>query len=272
MEFFDNNQQLEEIDVEQERQNQLTEIGTHFQQIRLAKELDLEIISHKIHIPISLLNAIENANLSKLPEPIFIKQLLKKYAEFLQITDEKVKNEIDDFNTTKIQSKSQKINLTNYWPFRGINFNSKSLYILYGILLLFSIRSLSSFLQPSQLITNKSLNQLDVIETNNSNSSNKPELVKAVETKNKSSSIAQQLVLKVTIEEECWVRVTADGKKIYEGTLNKGDKQEWIAKENLTIRAGNAGGLIFSLNDGQPQKLGKLWQVEEINFELPKQS
>ncbi len=77
MKFLKTNsvKEIETVNVEEERQIQLDQIGLALQQAREAQNIDLEVISGQLHIPISLLNAIETADFTKLPEPIFIKQM-----------------------------------------------------------------------------------------------------------------------------------------------------------------------------------------------------
>lgn len=278
MKFFRKDQAKEEVDFAQIRQEQLTKIGENLRVIRQRKNLDLEIIASQIHIPISILNALENGDLNKLPEPVFIKQLLRKYANFLNLQSEEINHLIDNFNT-EINHKKDNGFYHRWQPlsiFRIINFSPKNLYILYIILIFLSIKSLSNFLQSSQFITNNQINKLDVIETNNgvdNPSSKSPQAIPAVETKTQEKPpIPESLTLKVSVEDECWVRVIVDGKTVFEGILNEGLEKEWTAQEKLTIRAGNAGGLAFTLNEGQTKKLGELGQVEEVTFELPKRS
>lgn len=277
MKFFPRNQVKEIVDFEQQRQDQLNQIGLALQQARQAKKLDLKDVSSELHLPISSLIALENANLNKLPEPIFVKQILQKYADYLNFNNLEIKEMISNF-TTKSQVKHQTKTWQLFSPFKRINFNTKNLYIPYIVLLLLSIKSLSSLLESSQFITNNNLNlsQPNIIETNkleNLLKSEQPEVIEAIETKSKEQqSLGEELVLKITIEEECWLKVIVDGKQVFMGILSKGEQREWTAKEKLTIRAGNAGGLSFSLNEEKAKKLGKSGQVEEITFELPKRS
>lgn len=66
--------------------------------------------------------------------------------------------------------------------------------------------------------------------------------------------------------EECWTQVTADGKRIYEGTPKKDESFTWEAQETLAIKAGNAGAMDVTWN-GQPQgKLGKKGDVVTKTF------
>ncbi|MEB3182071.1 MAG: RodZ domain-containing protein [Nostocaceae cyanobacterium] len=70
----------------------------------------------------------------------------------------------------------------------------------------------------------------------------------------------------VDVKGDSWVRVVADGKTVFEGTLSKGKQQAWTANKKLTIRSGNAGAVYVAFNHKQATDLGKEGQVEEVTF------
>lgn len=73
----------------------------------------------------------------------------------------------------------------------------------------------------------------------------------------------------VAITSAAWLRVTADGKIVYEGTLQPGEKKDWVAQQTLEVLSGNAGGTLLTVNGSQPAPMGgpgvvvrKLWLVK----------
>ncbi len=73
-----------------------------------------------------------------------------------------------------------------------------------------------------------------------------------------------EAVLRITAP--CWLLVTADGNRVYEGTLNTGATRTFTATRELRIRMGNAGGVQVTLNgqalgvQGQPgQVVTQTW-------------
>ncbi|MCR5438967.1 MAG: DUF4115 domain-containing protein [Selenomonas sp.] len=70
-----------------------------------------------------------------------------------------------------------------------------------------------------------------------------------------------EVVAKVT--DACWTQVKADGKTVYEGTLQKGKTETWKAKEKLVIVAGNAGAVELKINGKDSGKMGAQGQVAE---------
>ncbi|MBE3574082.1 MAG: DUF4115 domain-containing protein [Firmicutes bacterium] len=61
--------------------------------------------------------------------------------------------------------------------------------------------------------------------------------------------------LSVTAVGRCWVRVIADGRLVYERTLEAGSQAQWQAARDLTVRFGNPQGVRVLLNQ---QDLGGL--------------
>lgn len=261
-----------EINFEQQRQEKLSEISLCLQEFRQHKNLSIEQISNEIHIPVRLINAIENSNLSELPEPVYTRELLRKYANYLGLNGDDFADhfniEVNKINHSKPQNKIS-FGLSRWLV------NPIYLYVAYIFLTFVSVKTLANFLETSPLATN-SITQNQITEVNlpshkllknNSSASVIPVMQKKEDLPKK----PDKLMVKVTVQDECWVRVTLDGKK-FEQLLNKGEKYEWVAKQNLTIRAGNAGGLLVMFNEEKPKPLGKLGQVEEVTYELPSSS
>lgn len=68
----------------------------------------------------------------------------------------------------------------------------------------------------------------------------------------------------VKLEGSSWLEVRADGKKLYEGILGKGEQKTWTAKQQITLRSGNAGAVSWSKDGKSFQPLGSPGQVKEV--------
>lgn len=68
------------------------------------------------------------------------------------------------------------------------------------------------------------------------------------------------------VQDDSWMRVTADGKVQFEGILSKGTKQSWTAKERIVIRSGNAGAVLVSVNKKEAKPLGETGKVAQVTF------
>ncbi|BAU11533.1 hypothetical protein LEP3755_20320 [Leptolyngbya sp. NIES-3755] len=63
------------------QKEQLKAIGTRLGEERQKKSISLEEIAAKTYIPQRLLSAIEDANLDRLPEPVFVQGFIRRYAD-----------------------------------------------------------------------------------------------------------------------------------------------------------------------------------------------
>lgn len=76
----------------------------------------------------------------------------------------------------------------------------------------------------------------------------------------------QGLVLKATVRERTWVRVTIDNEKPKEYTLNPGSQPEWRAQKGFELLIGNAGGIDLELNGNKLGRPGRRGQVVKLRL------
>jgi|SRR5579863_2754954 cytoskeletal protein RodZ len=74
-------------------------------------------------------------------------------------------------------------------------------------------------------------------------------------------SQVQGVDLRLETTQACWLSVTVDGKRVVYDTLPKGAVREFHAEREINLRAGNAGGIVATI-DGKP--LGTLGQVGQV--------
>lgn len=72
---------------------------------------------------------------------------------------------------------------------------------------------------------------------------------------------AKPVVIEAKFISRSWVQVIVDGKQIYEGIPETGKSMTWQAEQQMTLKAGNAGGVELSYNG---QSLGKLGGNGEV--------
>lgn len=67
---------------------------------------------------------------------------------------------------------------------------------------------------------------------------------------------AQKLILDLSFRLETWIQVFADGLLVIDGTKYPGESVQVEAEKELLIHTGNAGGVIYSINDNKGISLG----------------
>jgi cytoskeletal protein RodZ len=84
------------------------------------------------------------------------------------------------------------------------------------------------------------------------------------------TSASQQagVVLRISVTQPCWLAVTVDGKRVLYSTLPTGSVREFRADREITLRAGNAGGVVATIDGKDIGSLGRVGQVEDRVFAI----
>ncbi len=81
-----------------------------------------------------------------------------------------------------------------------------------------------------------------------------------------STPVESPVEVTLELQGESWVRVKADGKTMFVGTLKKGDRKTWTANKQLTVRSGNAGAVLVSANKSEQKPLGDIGKIKTVTF------
>jgi len=251
------------ISLEQQRSEKLAEMGAQLSASRQEKGLSLEEVVILTKIPQRLLQAIEEGNLNDLPEPVYIKGFIRQFADALGF------NGAEFASTFPISSQpvnTQAIGKTSpLGQLRPIH-----LYFLYIFIIVCTVNGLSQLLNNAALQVNNSQSQPEsqkeyVVKPE---PTQPKELAKAQPVSDTLSSAqeVQPVQIGVTLKASSWIRVVADGKTEFEGTLPEGTYRTWRAREQLTVKTDNAGGVLMSVNQQKAKEMGEPGKVEEIKI------
>ncbi|HIK32581.1 MAG TPA: helix-turn-helix domain-containing protein [Oscillatoriales cyanobacterium M59_W2019_021] len=240
----------------------LAELGDRLYQVRQSQMLSLDDVAARTLIAPKVLGAIETGNLAELPEPVYVRGFIRRFADALGLDG-------TEFASQFPISKVDRPKPSNWQTSPAAQLRPLHLYMLYVGLVVFSISSLSHSMNssrsdtPSPSADSNTVEAPSKSETPKSNATAKPQakMVSAQTAPPKS----QKVQVEITVTEASWISVTSDGKVAFEGTLSEG-KHTWEANEQLTISAGNAGGILITHNGSQAKKMGELGAVEEVTF------
>ena len=245
----------------QERAAKLASMGAELRRLRLEQSRSLQEVSAQTMIRSSQLQAIEEGRLEQLPEPVYVRGFLLRFANALGLDGYAFSR---DFPIGQQDSRHRK---RFYWGDLLAIFQLRSihLYVLYLLLIVVSVRGLSQQLSRSG------------VQANNSGSKSEPAAMPAPNkepargdelalTQPANAATAKPVRVGLTFKEKSWVRIVADGKTEFEGTLLPGTQRTWEASRQLVVRAGNAGGVLVKVNNGQAKQMGDPDTVEEITI------
>jgi cytoskeletal protein RodZ len=247
------------INPQQEQKEKLIEIGSYLYKVRTQKGISLKLIEAKTQIPVRLLRAIEKADLDSLPEPVYIRGLIKQFAEILGLDGTEIANSFP--TDLKIKQGNSRF----LWRLPSWQLRSFHLYFLYIVLVIFSVRGISNVLKQSVPEIAIAPQPQPIVRPSPTHKPKPtPKATKPVSNPQKSQ--AKPVVVDIKINDTSWLAIVADGKTVFQGNLPKGSQRTWTAQKQLTINAGNAGGVVVMFNDEQPKPLGKLGQVTTITY------
>jgi len=239
---------------------QLLALGDMLRQARLSQGRSLQEVAHSTLIRQPLLDALETANMAELPEPVYVRGLLRRYGDALGLDGETLASQYFARPTTRKSTQ---------WRF-GLPQPQLRPFHLYGayiLLIAVSVSGLSYLLQRTApeaaappLLDPAAVEQLMPEQT-----APQPQTEPAAEPQ-QPLPLDSPVVVQMELTEQSWVRIVADGQTEFEGILQQGDSRSLSAEQSITIRAGNAGGVVVSHNASTPEAMGKPGTVAERTF------
>jgi cytoskeletal protein RodZ len=238
------------LESEQERSERLAQLGAHLRQVRQQHGLTLEQVAAQILIQPSLLHALEEGDLNALPEPVYIRGLLRRVADTLGL------NGAEFAQAFPIPSASL--------PVVGVKTTVPApslrpihLYLLYIGVVAAAVAGLSLLMRgggsSSEVANSPPPTVSPTLRPNRPSPSPSPTPISGVQ-------------VAVTAKENSWLTVEVDGKNVFEKEIAAGTQQTWKAKETLYLRAGNAGGVVVSYNGAPAKPMGQPGAVEEVTY------
>jgi cytoskeletal protein RodZ len=259
--------------LQDNQKEQLQEISKYLRQVREAKSMRLEEVALKTNIRLACLKALDDENFDELPEPVYIQGFIRRYADVLGLDGAALaKNFATEIATPEFDSNQSK------------KFDKKlniriPLFIPYAVLLVVASFGLIYVLNPkfsaeslvkkfnfgtSQKQTAAVVSTPASLPTSSTQAENlTTELPVAASP---IASANEAVAISLELQGKSWLQVKADGKTEFVGYLTKGDRRTWAAKKQLTVRSGNAGAVLISVNDQPAKALGDLGKVKEVTF------
>ncbi len=253
-------------------QKKLAEIGDQLRQYREQQSISLDKVAVVTMIRRNLLQAIEEGQLDQLPEPVYTQGLIKRYAEAMGLDGTQFAG---FFPIEPPQRSSAKLSWQNGPQLRPIH-----LYLFYTFLIICSVNGLSQLIGSSGTAKNSAgteelaLGQQEqarlVAEASSASKNQKADSYAAVEAvrtgQNVDKSTNKAVMVSLTFKADSWMQVEVDDKIEFDGILPIGTVRTWQADRKLVVLAGNAGGVMIAVNDGQSEQLGELGVPKEVVF------
>lgn len=274
----------------------LAQIGGYLHEVREQQLLSLEQVSTQTMIQARLLRAIETADFHQLPEPIYIRGFIRRYAEALGLNGSDVASQFPvDLDKRTIEPS---------WTPISAQLRPTHLWLAYTLIIVVAIGALHQYLTRFYSPIGQSANTLELPDSSTKPDAGDSPMPDASSDGSSSSEAASvpptadsttpsppsstdtdnplflpdtprqgstsDSPLEVTIEltERSWLRVVVDGQQELEEVLPEGTQRTWTGNEAITIRAGNAGGVLLARGNGEAELMGDPGSVQEVTFSV----
>jgi cytoskeletal protein RodZ len=234
-----------------EQAHKLAEIGAKLREGRQIKALSLDQITSATLIPERHLRAIEEGDMSVLPEPVYIQGFIRKYGSAVGLEDLAEQFPLAAEAEVLLQPPSKSPELR---PFH--------LYAVYVLMVVGAVSLLAAVFDPMRRATPPKPNLAPAAELPVETPTPTPpsEPLPAVPPSG--------LSLELAATDIAWLQVTVDGEIAFEGMLAAGESRTWQAKSQLSFVVGNAGAVQAKKNGQELPPLGAPGEVVEQNFTL----
>ncbi|MGR3275117.1 helix-turn-helix domain-containing protein [Acaryochloris marina NIES-2412] len=262
------------LEVEPDLTQKLSEIGNRLREARQAQDTSLEEISGKTMIPARLLSAIEEGRVDSLPEAIYTRGFIRRFGDSVglngsNLADVYTGNLSHDQLETETKTKKRKRRIGGL---RG-GLRPVHLYVLYIALIMSAGVGLSYLTNPSAITSaGDSPDTAGAINAESESAQSEEESQAPKDTSAKpvadpTTTNPETVRVDLTIKEASWMEIIVDGEVSYEGILSPGTNKTVVAKKQLVIKAGNAGGVMMAVNKKPAQFMGEPGAIEEVKLE-----
>ena len=241
-------------------------IGDSLKEARAKKSLTLDEVHAKIKVHPRVLQLLEEGKFDKLPSPLFTKSFLRSYADFLEVNAEEVLSAYENDGEAK-KNPEQAFFIKSIDEKQEETFahkNTLRVALLVAALVVAALavslatkpvsglaQKIRGWASPSKLHgpARTAAGKKTAPEAGKKELKNPEEWVRSLAQGN-FPKISKKIPLELRLRalDNVWVRVTSDGKVLYQGILGRNAVQTWTAQETLELWTGNAANMFLSVN------------------------
>lgn len=239
----------------------MTSIGTTLKEARNKQSLTLDEVHAKIKIHPRVLQLLEEEKFDKLPSPLFVKSFLRNYADFLNVNADEIVRAYEKVERKEpdqvlfIRPAEERLAAESGFDFSSLVGPAAAVIgiVLLAVVVYFAAGALrgrpahkkekAAPVHSSQAVVSKSAPSLQPRENGSArwlrstDQGNFPAIPRDT-----------PLELKIKAVDNVWIRVTSDGKVVFQSILKRGASSQWSAKETLEIWSGNSSNMMLILN------------------------
>jgi transcriptional regulator with XRE-family HTH domain len=245
----------------------LGELGQLLREGRENKGLSLAEVEEDTRIRQAQIQALEEEDYGKLPSGIYLKGLLRNYAQYLGLDLTEVMR-LYGAEDTESRTTPVPVVAEGFEPPKGMAITSWLFIDLFlGILIVASAVVVGSlaynrwhpiFPIPSITPTQHASLASPVLQFTPTNTPSP--------TSTPTEIPSGRLQVDVQITARTWLEVTVDGEPAFRGLIEAGTNWSWFAEDSIAMHVGNAGGVLVTLNGRELGALGGQNEVVDIEW------
>lgn len=257
------------------QQEQLQEITQYLRKVRQDRSIRIEEIAARTNIQLTVLKALDAGKFEELPEPVYVQGFIRRYGDAVGLDGATLANTltINDFPQYATYNNSQNLDkkTTTYIP----NFVPYVLLLALaavGVIYVLNSKVITEFIAKKQnSVTTQAATTTPVTPTDEplaqiQNSVSTSETTPLLIAPPQKPANTDNVEVSLELQGKSWLQVTVDDKTEFMGNLNKGAQRTWTAKEKLTVRSGNAGAVLISVNQQPAKPFGDDGDIKEVTF------
>jgi len=229
-------------------------IGEELKKAREQKGLSLRDVEATTKIRIKYLSALEREEFDILPGRVYVIGFLRTYAKFLGLNDEEIVNQ---FKESQGDVNHEELDSPHVEPPKR---SRRWIYLV----LMFCIGAVIVLCLYYAVGVNKNNSDLpdqkgSEIQTPTDYPEEEANPLQDNETAPEANDAAEGIKIVINIKEQsCWLSVTVDGNKAFEGTLNAGESHAFQGNNSITVVYGNPGAAEVTVNGQTIYPVGEM--------------
>lgn len=235
----------------------LRQIGIGLRQWREHYGISIEDMSAKTQIQPRSIEAIEQGNIAILPELVYVRKMVKRYADHLGLDGSAIARNIPAWENTAAPVKPSAKPKTAFTTAAPL-VKPAHVYLGYTLLIIVGGAGISHLLndafKPKMIPTP----QVAIIQP------------KVATAKTQKVTALPDVTVDLAVTSPAWAQIGIDGTTKFTGNLSVGTKLSWVGTKQITISTNNAGGLMLSRDRQPPQPVGKPGEKQQITIKLGK--
>ena len=247
----------------------MASIGDTLREQRLRRNLTVDEVAERLRINARLLEALEAEDFDKLPGRFFARSFLRQYAAFLGVDAAVVEaalaqlEEAAEPQPAEPPPEAARIEVAPIIP--GLGTRREGLRRWLGSIAALALAVVACAVLYT--LWQRFHTTLPPAAAPPAPAAPAPAAAPSpAGTAPSSASPAAPIALEIRATEEVWIRVTADGKVAFAGTLRPGQSRAFQGQANMNLLTGNAGGLEPVFNGKPLGPLGPRGQIRVLEL------